>query len=162
MGNKFRDIDIKNCKYYFFDDMINIKNLDLNKIKIGEKSCKCILIYCIEYVTLKNKECVKINSANTLYLIINKINGYIKESNGNKYLMLFPTNENKDTLKKYEELSSKIRGIIRSIANNSDNYDEKYTKIKFNLDDDLPLNKTLELRNMIIVVRSFFHKGIKY
>ena len=27
-------------------------------------------------------------------------------------------------------------------------------KIKFNSDDDLPLNKTLELRNMVIVVTS--------
>ena len=38
MGNKFRDIDIKNRIYYFFGDIINIENLDLNKIKIGEKS----------------------------------------------------------------------------------------------------------------------------
>ena len=33
MDNKFEDIDIKNCAYYFFDDMINIKNLDLNNKK---------------------------------------------------------------------------------------------------------------------------------
>ena len=31
-------------------------------------------------------------------------------------------------------------------------------KIKFKPDDDLPLKKTLELRNMIIVVRPVFHK----
>ena len=35
-------------------------------------------------------------------------------------------------------------------------------KIKFNFDDDLPLNKTLKLFNMIIVVRSVFHEGSKY
>ena len=35
-------------------------------------------------------------------------------------------------------------------------------KIEFNSDDDLPLNKTLELRNMIIVVRVVFHDGNKY
>ena len=35
-------------------------------------------------------------------------------------------------------------------------------KIKFNSDDDLPVNKTLEIRNMIKVVRSVFHKGNKY
>ena len=32
MSNKFKEIDIKNRIYYFFDDMINIKNLDRNKI----------------------------------------------------------------------------------------------------------------------------------
>ena len=36
---------------------------------------------------------------------------------------------------KYEELWSKIRDLIRSITKNSDDYDEKYVKIKFNLDD---------------------------
>ena len=33
MCNKFKDINIKNRTYYFFDDMINIKNLDPNKNK---------------------------------------------------------------------------------------------------------------------------------
>ena len=33
------------------------------------------------------------------------------------------------------------------ITNNSDEYDEKYIKIKFNWDDNLPLNKMLELRS---------------
>ena len=38
MGNKFNEIDIKNHAYYFFDDMINVKNLDPNEIKINEKA----------------------------------------------------------------------------------------------------------------------------
>ena len=37
MSNKIKDIDIKNCRYYFFDNIINIKNFDPNKIKIDEK-----------------------------------------------------------------------------------------------------------------------------
>ena len=32
-----KEIDIKNRMYYFFDDMINIKNLDPNKIKKDEE-----------------------------------------------------------------------------------------------------------------------------
>ena len=35
-------------------------------------------------------------------------------------------------------------------------------KIKFNLDDKLPLNKTIEIHNMIIVVRAVFHENNKY
>ena len=31
----------------------------------------------------------------------------------------------------------------------SDDYDEKYMKIKFNSDDKLPLNKTVEIDTMI-------------
>ena len=45
MSNKFKETDIKNGKYYFFDNMINIKMLDPNKIKIDENPYKNILIY---------------------------------------------------------------------------------------------------------------------
>ena len=77
-------------------------------------------------------------------------------------MALLPNDESKEITKKYEELWSKIKDLIRSITYNSDDCDEQYLKIKFNLDDDLPLNKTLKLFNMIIVVRSVFHEGSKY
>ena len=35
-------------------------------------------------------------------------------------------------------------------------------KTKINLDDDLPLNKMLELHIMTIVVRAIFHEDNKY
>ena len=57
MSNKIKDVDIKNHTYYFFDGIINIKNVDLDNIKIDEMSYKNILIYYIEYVT--NKDTVK-------------------------------------------------------------------------------------------------------
>ena len=72
--------------------MINMKNLDPNKIKMDEKSYKNIYIYYVGYVTT--------NSVKPLYLIIHKIIGYIEESNGNKYLTLVSADERKDTLKK--------------------------------------------------------------
>ena len=51
--NSVKEIDIKNRAYYFFDDiMINIKNLNPNKVKIDEKSNKNVLY--IVYVTVKN------------------------------------------------------------------------------------------------------------
>ena len=46
---------------------------------------------------------------------------------------------------------------------NSDDYDEKYMKVKFNSDDNLSLKKTLEILNMMtIVVISVFYEGKKY
>ena len=35
-------------------------------------------------------------------------------------------------------------------------------KIKFYLDDELPLNKTMEIHSMVIVVRDAFHENNKY
>ena len=129
--------------------MINIKYLDPNKIQIDENSFKNILTYQIKYQTK--------NSVKPLYLTTNKINEYIEERNENKYLTLVPTDKSKDTLKKYEELWTKIRYLIRSTSNDSDNYDKDYMKTKFNSE----IKKILELYNVVIVVRSVFHEGNK-
>ena len=88
MSDRFKEIDLKNRTYYFFDDMVNIKNFDLTKIAIDEKSNKKVLIYYIGHLTVKNLSFDKTNTVNPLYLIIDKINGYIRESNQNKYLPL--------------------------------------------------------------------------
>ena len=76
--------------------------------------------------------------------------------------MLVPTNESKEKIKKYEELWSKIKDLIRSITKNLDDYDGNYMKIKFNSDDKLHLNKTIEIPSMIIVARAVFHDNDKY
>ena len=60
MSNKFKDINIKNLTYYFFDDVINIKQFDPNKAKIDEKSNKNILTYNNGYETINYSKYVKI------------------------------------------------------------------------------------------------------
>ena len=60
-------------------------------------------------------------------------------------MTLVSTNKSKEMVKKYKDLWCKIKDFIREITKNSDDYDEKYVKIKFNLDDDCPLNKTLKI-----------------
>ena len=77
-----------------------------------------------------------------------------------KYLKLVPTIESKQKIKKHEELGSRIRDSIRSRTKNWDDYDEKYMKIKFNSDDELPLNKKIVVLSMI-VVRAVFHENNK-
>ena len=67
-------------------------------------------------------------------------------------MKLVLTNESK------EKLWNKIKDLIRSITKSSDDYDEKYLKIKSNSDDELPLNKTIEIPSMTIVFRAVFIK----
>ena len=129
-----KEITFKSCTYYFFDDMINIKNFDPNHVKMDKKSYKNIIIYYIGYITTKNLIYVKINSVNPLYFIIDTAGRYIEENNGNK-LTLVSTDTNKDILKKYTELWDKIKDLIRSITKTRGDYDDKDMKIKFNLDD---------------------------
>ena len=52
------------------------------------------------------------------------MNGYFEEINENKYLILVPTNESKEKIKKYEELCIIIRDLIRSVTRKSDDYDK--------------------------------------
>ena len=75
---KVKDIDTKNRRYYFFND-INVKIFDQNNIKIDEKSCKNILTYCIGYETVKDLKYLKINSINSSYPIFEKENEYFEK-----------------------------------------------------------------------------------
>ena len=83
--------------------MINVKNIDPSLI-INKKLYKNIDIYYISYITVKDSEYVKINNVNSLYLIINEVNRYFEEINGNKYLSLVSTDKNEEVLTKYTEL----------------------------------------------------------
>ena len=74
--------------------------------------------------------------------------------------MLVPTNESKRIIQNYEEMWSKIRDLIRSITKNSDVFDEKHMKIKFDWDDDFPLNDLLRIAT--IVVRAIFYENNIY
>ena len=77
---KIKDINIKNRTYYFYDDMVNIKDFDPNLLKLDKKSFKNISIYYIGYITKKEK--YKINGVNPLYLLFHEINGFIEKKKG--------------------------------------------------------------------------------
>ena len=64
--------------------------------------------------------------------------------------------------KTYTELWDKIKDLIRSTTNISGDYDEKYIKIQFNSDDNVPLYKVLKLPNLTIAVKSVFQEDRKY
>ena len=111
---------------------------------------------------MKDSEYVKINSVNPFYLIIGEIDEYFEEKNGNKYFIVDSTDESKEALKNYAELWNGIKNSIGKINNRSGKYEKGFMKIKFNSDDNFPLNKTLQLYNMTIIIRSFFEDGKYY
>ena len=74
-----KQINIKNRTYYFYNDIIDIKNFDAKLLKIDKKSNKDISIHNIGYITIKQiDDCEKIYSMNTLYLLIDHASGYIE------------------------------------------------------------------------------------
>ena len=97
---------------------------------------------------------------NPLYLLINHASGYMEEKGVNKYL-IFDLDENKELLKKYKDVWNGIRDKIKEISSGECDYEKDYMKIKFNSDDSLPLNKTLKLHIMTIIIMYVFIEDSK-
>ena len=94
-----------------------------------------------------------------MYLLICKIDGFIEEKRGNKYLNTAFTDNNDEVLKKYKEVLSGIKSCIEKINNNkSGEYEKDNMKIKFSSDDKLPLNKQLKFLSVTICIRSVFEE----
>ena len=98
---------------------------------------------------------------NPLCLSIIHASGYIEEINGNKYLIFDSTDENKELLKKYNDVFNGIMNDIKEVWGDECDYEKDYMKIKFNSDDNLPLNKPLKFHNMTITIRSVFEEDGK-
>ena len=73
---------------------------------------------------------MNINSVNPLYLAITHVNGYIEEIGMDKYLVFDSTDENKELLKKYNDVFNGIRDKITEVNSNECDYEKDYMKIK--------------------------------
>ena len=72
-------------------------------------------------------------------------------------------NENKGLLKKYADVWDGIKNEIKAINDGKENHDGKdYIKIKFNFDDDLPLNKPLKFHAITIIITYVFDKVVNF
>ena len=104
-------------------------------------------------------DCKNIYSVNPLYLIIGKVEEHIEENNGNKYSVFDFTDENKEVLNRYTKLQDGIKNEIETISSGKNGeYGKSFMKIKFNADDNLPLNKPLKLHLLTIIVRCIFEE----
>ena len=94
-NDELEEIDIKNCTCCYFDDMIKIEDFDLDNILIDKKSSKNILVQN----NILNKSLIDYES---LRIRFDKIDGFIKVSDGNRYLALFRS-------EKYDSIYDRIR-----------------------------------------------------
>ena len=109
---EINQLNIRNNTYYFYDDIIDIKNFQSNLLKIDKKPYKDFNIYYIGYITIKKldkfSDHENIHSVNLLYLIFQSATEYFEEKNVEKYLIL-------DSTEKYEEVFSVIKSEIETI-----------------------------------------------
>ena len=140
-----RQLNIESRTYYFYNDLINIKNFNINNLKL---------------VTKKPQR--NVNSINPLYLMINRIKGHFEEKDGDKYLII--SSENGDIMQKYQDVFDGIKEIIKRINDYSYpiKYDDNYMKIKFNTNDNIIPNKIIYFLTITIAIRSVTLKDGKY
>ena len=157
-----KQINIKNQTYYFYSDIMDLKTFDSNNLKLDKKTYKDLDIYKIGYATIKKiGHGYDIKSVNPIYLLIGNASGYIKEINKDKYLVFDDTDENKKLLERYDDVFNGIMGKIKKIDDDWLEYTKDYTKIKFNSDDNLPLNKPLKFYQMTVTIRYVFSEDNK-
>ena len=127
-------------------------------VKSWQKNYEEIEVYYIGYVTFKEiTNCNNINSGNPLYLMIDEMIGQLEEKSGNKYSVLDDIHENKKVSKKYEEVWDRIKKEIETINGGKKIlYEKVFQKIRFEVKDDLPMNKSIKLLLLTTIIRCIF------
>ena len=152
-----KQINIKNRTSYSYNNIIDLENFKSNLLKIDKKSYKDIGIYNTGCITIKKiDDCKNIYIVNPLYLNVTHSSEYIEEKGVNKYLVFDSADENKELNKKYNDVFNGIKDKIKEINSHECDYEKDYMKIKFNSDDNLPLNKPLKFHLITITIASVF------
>ena len=125
-----------------------------------KKNTDCV-IYEIEY--FKN-----LDSENYLYLIFNNVDAYIEynpaeDDSETKYLVFPFTDKNREALENYIELWDEVNDQIETIdGDNPIEYGKDFMKARFQLKDDLPLSKILNIPVCKVIVRTAFQEDNNY
>ena len=128
---------------YYFDDIIRFVDIDFDNNLIVEKSHKTHMIYDISYKTLISPKPLRIR--------FDKIDGFIRIYDGTRHLLLFGS-------EKYNAIYNRIRYLISLKSSITHVFSHCYAKIKVDSYDSLPIEKGLNLHNVIILSKSVFNK----
>ena len=95
--------------------------------------------------------------------MIDKMIVTLKKKSGNEYLVLDDIDEYKQVSKKYEEVWDRIRKEIKTINGSKKvEYEKDLKKIRFESNDDLPMNKPMKLLLLTIIIRCVFSEDDKF
>ena len=114
-NDKLKEIEIKNCTCYYFDDIIKIEAFDFDKILINEKSYENILVCNISCKTWIDSKPLRVR--------FNKIDGFIRVYDRSRYFVLFGSETCDSIYDRIRYLASVKSGITYIISHN-------YGKIK--------------------------------
>ena len=143
-------IKIKNPLFAYYLRFVNILDFNPKKLSI-EKVCdindKLERIYYVKY------------DKDPFYLIIDDLKGYFKYSKEKNRKELEFIIEDQRQAKIYNQIWDKIKELINSVNGVNfgfSDYFRDYSVIRFDTDDTLPLDATVSIYSMTIVIRSVY------
>ena len=162
-----KSLKIKTKTNYNWNDIVYINDFDVNSLKIIERESRIAAnIYYTGYVPNPDYD---YDTINCLYLINNRLIGYIEEIEGSsdKYLVVAKSVRNKNIIGVLDVLwgsiENKIEDRIYPILNNYPSIKIKdYDKFRFNSDTNLPLDTLTEFRSIVINVSCVIKKDNEY
>ena len=140
---------IKNCTCYYFNDIIKIEDFYFNTILINTilrvaKSYENVLVYNISCKIL-------IGAKLGLCIRFGKVRGFIRVYDRTRYSALFEHGKYHTIFNMIKYLMGVRNGITYVISH-------IYEKIKVDLYNSLPLEETLTLHHVAILIKSVFNK----
>ena len=154
-----KSLEIKNKTNYDWDDIIYINDFDANSLEIIKRESRIgANIYYIRYVLDPDYDD---NTAKTLYIVINRLIGYIEEIevSSDKYLVVVDSSRNKNIKSSLDNIWSSIEIKMGDMIYFIPNIKIKdYNKFRFNFHTDLPLNTIIEFHSILINVSCVIKK----
>ena len=103
-----KEINIKNRTYYFYNDIIDLDEFDVSKIKVDKKDFNDIYIYYLDYEYKKKiTECNVIKNVNPLYLRIVDIKGQFEKGKDDAWYLVISDED--DVYKKLVDIFESIK-----------------------------------------------------
>ena len=132
---------------YYFDGIIKIEDFNLGNTLTDETSYENFLVYNVSYKTLLD--------AKPLWIIFDKIDGFIRVYDGTRFVVLFGS-------EKYDFIYNRIRYLkgVKSVITYVDSHN--YSRIKLDSYDSLPQEKTMTFYKVIILIKAVFNKNKSY
>ena len=151
-------MNIKNRSYFFYNDIIDVDEFDESKIKVDKKGFNNLDIYYLGYEYKKKiTKCNVINSANPVYLRIQDTKGQFRKGKDDNvwYLII---SDDADILRKFVTIWKSIGATIEENTDYIVQYDKDYMKIKFESNDILPKDNTINMNQVTIIIRLVFQR----
>ena len=147
-------VNIKNRVFALPTRMVHLLDFDTKKVEIYREGDDEIGIYYVRY------------DGGPFYLTIDDLSGYFERSSqdDHKYLNLICCNKEQGVIyDKYVSVWEEIKKAINEVANNKfSKYNRDYSMIRFESDDILPLDETIGIESVVIVIRSVLSKDGGY